>query len=190
MCIPTSRKWKLIENTEDLNINNLNIKPIKDSDIYKYLGIDENISYVGTVNKERVMTEYLTRAKKIWQSELSSFNKVIANNTFAIPVLTNTVGIIDWTIEEIKEIDIRTRKQLMTTGNFHPNRDVDKLYLTRSQGDRGLKMVARVFENRVVAVGQYLMINSSRSNIIKFVYEQEQQNIIQIQQKLLECYNM
>ena len=190
MCIPTSRKWKLIENTEDLKINNLNIKPIKDSDIYKYLGIDENISYVGTVNKERVMTEYLTRAKKIWQSELSSFNKVIANNTFAIPVLTNTVGIIDWTIEEIKEIDIRTRKQLMTTGNFHPNRDVDKLYLPRSQGDRGLKMVARVFENRVVAVGQYLMINSSRSNIIKFVYEQEQQNIIQIQQKLLECYNM
>ena len=99
-------------------------------------------------------------------------------NTFAIPVLTNTVGIIDWTIEEIKEIDVRTRKQLMTTGNFHPNRDVDKLYLPRLQGDRGLKMVARVFENRVVAVAQYLMINSSRSNIIKFVYEQEQQNII------------
>ena len=78
----------------------------------------------------------------------------------------------------------------MTTGNFHPNRDVDKLYLPRLQGDRGLKMVARVFENRVVAVAQYLMINSSRSNIIKFVYEQEQQSIIQIQQKLLECYNI
>ena len=97
---------------------------------------------------------------------------------------------MDWTIEEIKEIDVRTRKQLMTTGNFHPNRDVDKLYLPRLLGDRGLKMVARVFENRVVAVAQYLMINSSRSNIIKFVYEQEQQSIIQIQQKLLECYNI
>ena len=30
---------KLIKNTEDLEINNLNIKLIKDSDIYKYLGI-------------------------------------------------------------------------------------------------------------------------------------------------------
>ena len=169
---------KLIKNTEDLKINNLNIKPIKDSGTYKYLGIDENISYVGTVIKERVMKEYLTRVKKIRQSELSSFNKVIVHNTFAIPVLMSTVGITDWTIEEIKEIDVRTRKQLTTTGNFHPNGDVDKLYLPRSQGGQGLKMVARMFESRVVAVAQYLMINSNRSNITKFVYEQEQQNII------------
>ena len=76
-------------------MNNLTIKPIKDCDIHKNLGIDENISYVGTVNKERVMEEYLTKVKKIWQSELTSFNKVIAHNLFAIPVLTNTVGIID-----------------------------------------------------------------------------------------------
>ena len=81
-------------------LSTFNIKPIKDSDTYKYLGIDENISYVGTINKERVMKEYLARVKKIWQSELSSFNKVIAHKTFAIPVLMNTVGVIDWTSEE------------------------------------------------------------------------------------------
>ena len=39
------------------------------------------------------MKEYLTRMKKIWQSELSSFNEVIAHNTFTIPVLTTTVGL-------------------------------------------------------------------------------------------------
>ena len=82
------------------------------------------------------MTEYLTMVKKIWQSELSSFNKVIALNTFSIPVLTNTVGIIDWTIEEINEIDVRTRKQLTTTGKFHPHGDVDKLYLQSCKGAR------------------------------------------------------
>ena len=83
------------------------------------------------MNKERVTKEYLNRVKKIWQSELSSFNKVIDNNTFAIPVLTNTVGIIDWAIEEINEIDVRTRKHLTETGNFHPNGNADKLYLPR-----------------------------------------------------------
>ena len=56
---------KLIKNTEGLKMSNLHIKPIKDGDTYKYLGIDENISYVGTVNKERVMKEYLAREKKI-----------------------------------------------------------------------------------------------------------------------------
>ena len=98
------------------------------------------------------MKEYLTRVKKNWQSELPSFNKVIPHNAFTIPVLTTTVGIIVWTIEEMNEIDVRTRKQLTTTGNFHLNGDVDKLYLPRSQGDQGLKMVAKVFESRVIAV--------------------------------------
>ena len=39
------------------------------------MGIDENISYVGAVNKERVTKEYYIREKKIWKSELSSFKK-------------------------------------------------------------------------------------------------------------------
>ena len=103
---------ELIKNTEDLKMNNLDIKPIKDGNTYKHLGIDKNISYAGTVNKERVMKEYLTRVKKIWKSELSSFNKVITHNTFDIPVLTTTVGIRDKRdkIKEIKEIDVKTRK--------------------------------------------------------------------------------
>ena len=178
---------KLIKNTEHLEMNNLFIKPIKDGDTYKYSGINENISYVGTVNKERVIKEYYTRVKKIWKSELSSFNKVIAHNTFAIPVLTTTVGVIDWTIKEIKEIDMRTRKHLTMTRNFHPNGDVDKLYLPRSQGGRGIKMIARMFESRIITVVQYLTIKSNYSNVMKFVCEQEQQNI-RLQHKLLESY--
>ena len=57
-------------------------------------------SYVGLVNKTRVT------------KELSSFNKVIAYNSLAVPVLITTVVILNWTIDEIKEIDIKTRKQL------------------------------------------------------------------------------
>ena len=53
------------------------------------------------------MKNFLTWVKNIWQSELLSFNKVIVRNTFAIPVLTTAVRLIDWTIEEIKEVDIR-----------------------------------------------------------------------------------
>ena len=53
MCIKKVESGKLIKNTEDLKMNSLNIKPIEDGDRYKYLGIDENIGYVGTVNKER-----------------------------------------------------------------------------------------------------------------------------------------
>ena len=52
--------------------------------------------------------EYLTSDKKIWSSELSDYNKVVAHNSSAMPVITPTVGIIDWTIDEIERLDINT----------------------------------------------------------------------------------
>ena len=41
---------KLINNTKELQINDLKIKLIPEGDSYKYLGIDESISYVGLAN--------------------------------------------------------------------------------------------------------------------------------------------
>ena len=98
------------------------------------------------------MKEFLTRVKKIWQSEISSFNKVFVDNTFAIAVPTIGVGIIDWTIKEIKEMDVRTRKQLMITGNLLLIEDVDNLYLPRLQGVWGLKIETSMTDSRVIAV--------------------------------------
>ena len=37
-------------------------------------------------------------------------------NTFAVPVITLTVGILDWTKKEIRQLDITTRKILNYTG--------------------------------------------------------------------------
>ena len=108
-------KGMIVSDGEPLVVNNLTIKPVKEGDTYKYLGIDENISYHGPINKERVSKEYFTRTRKIWSSELSAYNKVIAHNAFAVPVLIPTIGVLDWTIGEIKDIDIKTRKILTLT---------------------------------------------------------------------------
>ena len=84
---------------EPIEINQLKI-PTDKKYCYRYPGIDENISYNGMLNKEKVTWEYLNRVRKIWSSEYSDYNKVIAYNSFAIPVITPTVGIIYWTIDE------------------------------------------------------------------------------------------
>ena len=47
-----TEKGKVMQNLKPISINCLTIKPIKDGDNYKYLGIDENISYNDPVNKE------------------------------------------------------------------------------------------------------------------------------------------
>ena len=91
-------KGLIKKSAQDLEINNVCIKQSKEGQSYKYLGQDKNLGYVGSLNRERVATEYKKRVRKIWSS---AYNKHLAHNTFALPVLTPTFGILDWTILEI-----------------------------------------------------------------------------------------
>ena len=143
---PKIEKGTIISDAELLVMKSLTIKTVKDGDTYKCLGIDENISYHRPINKERVSKEYFTLTKKIWPSELSAYNKVIAHNAFAVPVLIPTIGVLDWTIGKIKDIDIKTRKMLTLARNFHPNGNVDRLYMQNSFGGRGLRQVQSSYE--------------------------------------------
>ena len=90
-------KGKQVSNLQPLEMNDIAIQPIEEGDTYKYLGKDENINFDGPINKERVTKVYFTWVRKIWTSELSAYNKVIAHNSFALPVLVPTIGIIDFT---------------------------------------------------------------------------------------------
>ena len=83
-CIKIEKKKKNTTKSP-IEINGLIIKPIQGGKSYRYLGQDINVAYVGTFNKQRV------------SSELSAFNKKIAHNTFATPVITQTIGILEWT---------------------------------------------------------------------------------------------
>ena len=95
---------------ENITVNNIAIGELKQDDTYKYLGQDEAVTYDGPLNKERVSTEYLRRVRKVWNSQLNASNKTTAHNVFAVPVLTPTIGILDWSKEEVQQLDIKTRK--------------------------------------------------------------------------------
>ena len=60
---------------------------------------------------------------------------------FVVTVSIASVGIVDWTINEIKEIECKASKLLDMIENFHPNGDVDRLYSPRSKGGRRLKSI-------------------------------------------------
>ena len=111
-----------------LTINGLNIKEIEEGDTYRYLGIEEVIGIADTLNKEKVLKEFKGRTKKIWTSRLNTKNKIIAHNTFPVSMVTPTIGILDRTKNDIKSMDIMTRKQITMTGGFHQMSDINRLY--------------------------------------------------------------
>ena len=136
--------------------NDVTIKELKEGELYKYLGLDENIQYDGSINKGKILKEYFRRVKAIWSSKLNSRNKTIAHNTFALPILVPTAGILEWTLQEIEEVDKKTRKLLCMSGNFHRNSDVDRLYVKRKDGGRGLKSFEDSFINRIIGLARHL----------------------------------
>ena len=89
-------KGKLKQQGEPIVINGVTIKELKDGELYKYLGIDENILYDGDLNKERILKEYYRRVKAIWRSELNSRNKSTAHNSFCIIFVDTNSSHLRW----------------------------------------------------------------------------------------------
>ena len=98
------------------------------------------------IAKAKVTAEYKKRLKKIMKSQLYAMHKIDAINSYAIPVLSYTGGIVKWTVQEIDELNRRTRKIINMYGGVHPRADVDRLYLPRELGGRGLKDLAETME--------------------------------------------
>ena len=141
---------------EPVEINGLTIKEIENEDSYRYLGIDETVGALGPLNKDKVTKEYKKRVRKIWNSELNGQNKVTAHNTFVVPIITPTVGILDWTKKEIEDLDIVTRKTITMTGGLHPASDVNRLYADRKKGGRGLRNTEDMYEARYIGLMKHL----------------------------------
>lgn len=163
-----------------IKINNVTIKELKAGETYKYLGQEESIGYDGPLNMERVTKEFYRRVKAIWSSELNAKNKTIAHNCFAIAILIPTIGILDWTLADLERIDIKTRKILSMTGNFHVNSDKDRLYVGRQQGGRGLKNFEDIFTTRIVALRRHLIRDKEKNHYLENVENHEQSRILRI----------
>ena len=69
--------------------------------------------------KEKVKAEHLSRTRKVLESKLKSGNLLKAINTWAVSDLHYSSAFIDWSKEEISEID-RTRKLLTMHKAHHP----------------------------------------------------------------------
>ena len=88
--------------------------------------------------KEKIEKEYLRRVRKILKSKLNGMNSISAINSRAVSVVRYGAGIIKWTKEELEKLDRKTRKLLTIHRAFHCRGDVDRLYVKRSKGGRGL----------------------------------------------------
>ena len=113
-------------------------------------------------------------------SKLNGRNKTIAHNTFAVPVITPTVGILDWTKKEVKDLDVMTRKIISMNGGLHRSSDVNRLYADRKKGGRGLRSNEDMLESRTIGIMQHLEQASNTNTLLKMVKRNERQGIMRL----------
>lgn len=125
------------------------LKHLDAGESYTYLGVQQrHIQEVACV-KDALRRKYQHRLRQIWSSELSGKNKVCATNMLAVPVLLYSFGAIRWTVDELRQIDTKTRKMMHLHRSLHPRSSVPRIYLPRHQGGRGL-LSLECLHNRVV----------------------------------------
>ena len=115
----------------------------------------------------------------ILKSELNARNKITAIGALAVPVLRYSCGIINWRIEEIKEIDRKTRKMQTLYKMHHTKADIHRLYVNRKEGGRGLVQVEVAYKAEIINIAEYLNTKYKEDqfvNTIK-VHESTQPNM-------------
>ena len=88
--------------------------------------------------REKIRKKYFRKVRSVNRSELNARNRINAINFLALPVIKNSFTIINWSLTEIKKVDTKIRKLLSMHRMHHPNSDINRLYLRRKEGSRGL----------------------------------------------------
>ena len=110
---------------------------------YKYLGIREAIDIKHGQMKDRITKEYVKRVLKIVPSKLSSGITIGHHRRHQLlSSISDKVWCwnhrLDETKEDLKKIDGKTTKIPSMNRMLHPQSDVDRLYIPRKEGGRGL----------------------------------------------------
>ena len=152
---PVSRKvnWPQPETVID---DDTEIQELDQEGVYKYLGVDESDGVQHSKMKEKIRKEYNRRVRLILRTEINGRNKIEAINSLAVPVVQYRFGVIDWKISELKKIDTKTRKLLNMCKMLYPKADVERLYIPRKDGGRGLTDVETTFKKTKIGLDHYL----------------------------------
>ena len=144
--------------SKDLNLPNGKLMKTIDEEGYKYLGILEYDKVKEKEMKTEFVREYKRRLRLILSSKLNRKNNIKAINSWAVAIMRYGAGMLEWRFYELKELDRKTRKLLTMYKGLHPKSDVDKLYVSRKEGGRGLVSSESTIRNEEYNLGWYIRI--------------------------------
>ena len=106
--------------------------------------------------KDKIQKEYLRRTRKLPETKLSGRNLIKGLNTWAVPLVRYSGPFLKWTRDELKQMDQRTRKLMTMHKALHPRDDINRLYVFRKEGRRGLASIEDSVDASIQRLEDYI----------------------------------
>ena len=107
---------------------------------------------------------------------LSSRNLIKGINTWVVPLVRYSGPFLKWTRDELRQMNQRTRKLMIMHKALHPRADVDRQYVPRKDGGRGLASIDDNVDTSIQRLEDYVkkhergQITVIRNNIDNTIY--------------------
>ncbi|XP_075971947.1 uncharacterized protein LOC142973811 [Anticarsia gemmatalis] len=151
------------------------IDSLDEGDSYKYLGYIQSklIHYKDT--KQKLTQQFQHRLNTILKTQLYSRNTIKAINTFAIPILTYSFGVINWTKTDLRNLQRKINTTMTKFRKNHPRSCLQRLTLARKEGGRGIIDITNLHNRQITTLRQYFFNKSESSTIHKLIALNDQQ---------------
>lgn len=153
-------KWSQGENIQT-NTQGV-IETMVTEETYKYLGVKQNTKINQKDTKEHLVVLYKTRLKRILRTKLNAKNLSKAVNTYAVPVLTYSFGIIKWTDTDLDQLNRMTRTLFSEFNKHHPKSCVERFTIPRKQGGRGIIDIKQLHYNQIKNLREYFWSKNNK----------------------------
>lgn len=148
-------KGKYKEHIETEKLNNQILKNMEPQETYKYLGFEQNTNIDHTYLKNQLKTKYKYRLTQIAKSKLNAKNITKAINSYAIPVLTYSFGIVKWSETDLEALNRLNRTTLTEHRKLHPKSCTERITLSRKEGGRGLVDIKVLHNTQIENLRKY-----------------------------------
>jgi hypothetical protein len=97
-----------------------------------------------------------------------------AINTSAIQILTYTFGTIKWSDTELEQLNRLTRVALTKARAHYPRSAVERLYLPRQKGGRGLIDIKSLCKKQLQNLQSYFITKQTKSALPKVIIKNDE----------------
>ena len=156
-CAKATFKRGKLESTDNLALDDEAV--IKESEregTYNNLGVNEGDGIQHFTMKDKIRKECLRRVRLLIKTGLNSQNKITPINSLPVPVVTYSLNVVNWNLSELRKLVTKIRKQFTCHRLHPPKSDIDRLYVPRNKGGRGMIQLELSYKTTPIVLAEYL----------------------------------